>query len=193
MGVSETIVDDSVGSMGMSSVKVVVPEVGVDQRIFRDAMSRFATGVAVVTTIDGDSRPVGVTVNSLTSVSLDPPLLLWTLGLRAYSLPIFRHSGVFAVNILPADAWETCLQFARPGADKFDGIPWTSDPAGLPLIGGALAHLICTTWRRYPGGDHEIFVGQVERVHIADGTPLVLFQGRPAPLEESPPDSRQTT
>lgn len=165
--------------VGKKLDSVVSLEDELDERIFRDAMSRFATGVAVVTTIDEYGAPVGVTINSLTSVSLDPPLVLWTLALRAHSLPAFRRAGAFAVNLLPADSWDVCTRFARAGADKFAGVKWARDPEGLPVLDGALAHLACATWRRYPGGDHEILVGRVRRVSVFEGSPLILFRGKP--------------
>lgn len=155
----------------------------IDSRLFRDAMARFATGVAVVTTRDTTGRPVGVTINSLSSVSLEPPLLLWSLALKAPSLEAFRQSGLFAVNILPGSRDDLCRQFATPAPDKFRGVRYTVDCHGLPLLDDVLAQLVCRTWARYPGGDHEIFVGQVEDIRIAEGEPLVFFRGRLATLE----------
>ncbi|MEX2495075.1 MAG: flavin reductase family protein [Woeseia sp.] len=149
----------------------------VDQRDFRDAMSRFATGVAIVTTVDEQNGPVGVTISSVTSLSLDPPLVLWSIGLGAYSLPAFRRAGEFALNFLPADKWELCEQFARPATDKFRHVTWHRNSRGVPLLDGMLAHVSCTTWRRYPGGDHEIFVGRVRSVRMFPGEPLVIFGG----------------
>ena len=150
----------------------------VSERAFRDVMGRFATGVAVITTVDADGTPVGMTVNSLSSVSLDPPLLLWSLGLSAPSLPVFRQAGMFAVNILPSDQEHLCHQFAQPADDKFRGVAYRRDRDGLPLLDGAVAQIVCSTWRRYPGGDHEIFLGRVRAVRAWDHDPLVYFRGR---------------
>ena len=163
----------------------------IDERAFRDVMGRFATGVTVVTTAAHDGAPVGVTVNSFSSVSLDPPLVLWSLGLRAPSLPAFRGSGRFAVNILPNTHRHLCEQFARPSADKFSGVAYRRDENGLPLLDGAVAQIICSTWRRYPGGDHEIFVGRVQALRAWDHDPLVFYRGRAStlrPLSESEDD-----
>lgn len=148
----------------------------VDERAFRDAMSRFATGVAVATTIDHRGAPVGVTISSMASLSLDPPLVLWNMALRAYSLAAFRRAGVFALNLLPADGWSLCERFSRPAIDKFRDVAWRPDSAGVPLLDGMLAHVSCTTWRRYPGGDHEIFVGRVRSIEVFEGEPLVVFR-----------------
>lgn len=151
----------------------------VDIRAFKNTMSQFATGVAIVTTRDETGAPVGITINSLTSLSLDPPLLLWNLGLKAYSLALFRRAGMFAVNFLPKDRWDLCEQFARPSVDKFKGVAWSPDAYGLPLLDGMLAHVSCSTWRRYPGGDHEIFIGRVLSLASHGGSPLVIHRGQP--------------
>lgn len=158
----------------------------IDERAFRDVMGRFATGVTVVTTVAHDGAPVGVTVNSFSSVSLDPPLVLWSLGLRAPSLPAFRRAGRFAVNILPGTQQHLCEQFARPSPDKFSGVAYRRDANGLPLLDGAVAQIICSTWRRYPGGDHEIFLGRVQALRAWDHDPLVFYRGRPSGLQPLP-------
>lgn len=154
---------------------VETPE--IDEREFRRALSRFATGIAIVTTTDEDGQPVGTTINSFSSVSLDPPLVLWSMGLTAYSLKAFRRAGAFAINVLPADKQTLCRQFAKPAADKFSGVDYQLDAFGQPVLEGMLAHISCTTWRRYPGGDHEIFVGRVRSLQMSDGQPLVHYCG----------------
>ncbi len=157
----------------------------VSERAFRDVMGRFATGVSVITTVGQDGTPVGMTVSSLSSVSLDPPLLLWSLRLSAPSLPTFRQAGKFAVNILPSDQEHLCRQFAQPAADKFRGVAYSRDDDGLPLLDGAVAQIVCSTWRRYPGGDHEIFLGRVRAVRAWDHDPLVYYRGRLSGLRSS--------
>lgn len=159
---------------------------GVDPLEFRRVMGRFATGVAIVTTTDAEGAPVGITVNSLSSVSLDPPLLLWSIDQRASSLAAFRASGAFAVNVLPAGAAELCRRFSRSGIERFTGVPWEVGPLGLPLLQGMLAHLCCRTWARHPGGDHEIIVGEVEFARGWDGDPLLFHQGRLQRLGHAP-------
>jgi flavin reductase (DIM6/NTAB) family NADH-FMN oxidoreductase RutF len=161
----------------------------IDKRDFKDVLSRFATGIAVATATDQDGKPIGMTINSFSSVSLDPPLVLWSIGLAAHSLPAFRRAGAFAINVLPSDKQHLCQQFATASADKFSGVDYLLDDYGLPLLAGMLAHLTCTTWRRYPGGDHEIFVGQVRSLQVGTGEPLVLYRGGLASLR--PFDSLQ--
>lgn len=140
-------------------------------------LGSFATGVAVVTTQGEDGAPVGVTVNSFNSVSLDPPLVLWSLSLRAPSLRAFRSHDYFAVNILAADQERLCMQFAKPAADKFAGVAFAAGRSGVPLIGGAAATLECSTYARYPGGDHEIYLGEILSLHAEAREPLVLHRG----------------
>jgi flavin reductase (DIM6/NTAB) family NADH-FMN oxidoreductase RutF len=151
---------------------------GVDPLEFRRVMGRFATGVAIVTTTDAEGAPLGITVNSLSSVSLDPPLLLWSIDQRASSLGAFRARGAFAVNLLPVGAAELCRRFSRSGIDRFAGVPWEVGPLGLPLLQGMTAHLCCRTWARHPGGDHEIIVGEVRHVRGWDAEPLVFHLGQ---------------
>lgn len=150
----------------------------VDAAAFRRTLSRWATGVAVVTTTDVDGAPVGITVNSLSSVSLDPPLVLWSIDHRASCLPAFRAASAFAVNLLPAGAAGLCRRFSRREPDRFAGVPHESGPLGMPLLHDVLGHLCCRVWARYPGGDHEIMVGEVVHARCWDGDPLVFHQGR---------------
>lgn len=145
-------------------------------RPLREAFGQFATGVAVITTANGDGERAGVTVNSFTSVSLDPPLALWCLSNRAPSAPLFLRAGRFAVNILAADQDHLSRRFATPSADKFAGVELV--PAPLPILAGTLASFVCRTERVHDGGDHHIFVGAVERYHRTEGEPLVFHSGR---------------
>ena len=144
----------------------------------RATLSNFATGVAVITTTDPDGRPFGVTVNSFNAVSLDPPLVLWSLGLNAWSLPIWRGASGFAVNILAEDQSDVCKLFSSREEDRFGKIDWHRGFDDLPLIDGAVASLQCRFWNRYPGGDHEIMLGQVMACARDDRKPLVYCQGR---------------
>lgn len=153
----------------------------VEPLALRRAMGRFATGVAVVTALDGAGQPVGITVNSLTSVSLDPPLLLWSIDRRSTSWPTFRDSASFAVNVLASDGGALCRRFSRRESDRFAGVQWRRGPLGLPLLHGSLSQLACRVWARYPGGDHEIIVGEVLSAEGRDGEPLLFHQGRLAP------------
>ncbi|MGV6876488.1 flavin reductase family protein [Pseudochelatococcus sp. B33] len=151
---------------------------GIDAGRYRSVLGRFTTGVTVMTTAVPDGRRAGVTANSFNTVSMEPPLILWSLALKAPSLPLFRDSGHFAVNILAADQRDIALRFARPSADKFHGVAVDAGLYGPPLIRGAIAHIECRTAYRYPGGDHEIIVGEILRMDGYDGLPLVFHGGR---------------
>lgn len=145
---------------------------------FRKTLGCFATGVAVITTTTGTGEPIGVTVNSFSSVSLEPPLVLWSLARKAWSLPTFQAARGFAVNILASDQESVCRAFSRNVEDRFAGVDWTRGLDGLPLIDGAVATLQCQHWARYDGGDHEIFVGQVLDCSNAERDPLIFHRGR---------------
>lgn len=149
-----------------------------DQRAFRNALSRFPTGVAVATTLSATGQPKGMTISSFNSVSMAPPLILWSIGLEATCLDDFRQTDRFAINILSDDQAATSQQFASAQDDRFAGIDWHRSHTGLPLIGGAAASLECTIWSRYPGGDHEIIVGEVTDLTATDKTPLLYGLGR---------------
>ncbi len=148
-----------------------------DPASYRDVMGAFATGVTVMTLGRADGFRLGVTASSFNTVSLDPPLILWSLALKAPSLAEFRSHDLFAVNVLAADQKDIALQFARPSDDKFAGVPIVEGAHGLPLIAGALAHIECRTVARYPGGDHEIMLGQVLTLRRAHHAPLVFQSG----------------
>ncbi|MEW2386448.1 flavin reductase family protein [Micromonospora sp. NPDC047707] len=143
----------------------------------RRAMGRFATGVAVITTRMG-GVPHGMTVNSLTSVSLDPPLLLVCFNRGARTAECVQASGRFAVNILGARQEQVSNTFARRGENHFDGLDLPSHPTGVPLIPGALAHAVCRVDKVVNGGDHIVVFGLVEDVHEREGAPLLFYGGR---------------
>lgn len=145
-------------------------------RQFRQALGSFATGVTIVTTSDG--QPIGVTANSFNSVSLDPPLVLWSLARTSGSMDAFRTSGHFAVHILGVHQEDLSGRFARPGTDKFDGIDWREGVAGSPVLKDYSALFECRTVECYDGGDHVIFVGQVENFERRDVAPLLFHAGR---------------
>ncbi|WP_292935554.1 flavin reductase family protein [Noviherbaspirillum sp.] len=147
-----------------------------DSTRFRKALGAFTTGVTIVTTRDGAGRDVGLTVNSFNSVSLDPPLVLWSLARSASSLPAFASADFFAVHVLAADQAPLSHRFAQRGAEKFSGMPLQRGLGGLPLLDGCAARFECRTVHRYEGGDHEIFVGEVVSFVHYERPPLV-FQG----------------
>lgn len=148
-----------------------------DPQTYRDVMGAFPTGVTVMTLGRNNGFRLGVTASSFNTVSMDPPLILWSLSLKAPSLKHFRESDLFAVNVLGAHQRDVALQFARPSEDKFAGIPMEEGRTGLPLIAGALAHIECRVAARYPGGDHEIMLGEVVALRRGDSAPLVFQRG----------------
>lgn len=158
-------------------------EPAFDPRAFRSALGQYATGVAIVTALDETGRPVGMTINSLASVSLDPPLVLWSVQLNTTSSQAFRTCKRFSVNILAADQQDTAMRFARTDEHKFLDFPVDTGLGGVPLIPGALATFECATWAVYPGGDHEIIVGQVENFVARPGAALGFHQGKFLTLE----------
>ena len=148
---------------------------------FRTVMGHFATGVTVVTTLDGD-RPEGITVNALSSVSLDPPLIMVALDRRRFITPIVRRTGRFAVNVLGEGQQHLSDCFAGapvvPGRETFCGAPWLPGEAGLPLLVGAIATLECAVVDTYPAGDHDLFIARVDAVTNLERHPLPLLYYR---------------
>ena len=150
-----------------------------DPRLFRDALGCFGTGVTVVTTRDDEGRLYGVTANSFNSVSLSPPMVLWSLSLNAPSNPVFRKAPLFVVNVLNGDQEEIAMRFARAHPDKFSGIPHTLTDEGLPVIDNAAAHFLCRNDHLAYGGDHNIFIATVLRFsHQAQSDPLFYWRGK---------------
>lgn len=150
----------------------------LDPREFRRALGSFATGVTVVTTVGSDGQLHGLTANSFSSVSLDPPLVLWCQSVKAPSHPVFSSAPRFAINILAEEQVEVSRRFATGGKDKFADIDVRTGLDGVPLIPGCAAHLECSLVASYPGGDHVIFVGRVERFEFNAARPLVFGRGR---------------
>lgn len=153
------------------------PATVVDPLLMRRTMGRFVTGVAVVTTIV-ENQPHGMTVNSLTSVSLDPPLLLVCLASGARTTTAVNDAGKFGVSILSARQDAIALRFAKLGEDHFEGLPLRYGLHELPVVPDALAHLECTIDRHFVAGDHDVFVGAVRDVCDREGEPLSFFGGR---------------
>jgi flavin reductase (DIM6/NTAB) family NADH-FMN oxidoreductase RutF len=149
-----------------------------DSRSLRDALGEFATGVAVVTARAADGQPVGVTINSFASVSLEPPLVLWSLSLQSPSLPVFEACSHYAVNILAADQVELSQRFSQSQNDRFAGIDTTGGAGGTPLLPGCCAWFECRNEVRYPGGDHIILLGYVEDFQRAEKPPLIFHGGQ---------------
>lgn len=146
------------------------------RELYRAVMGSFPTGVTVMTVTGPDGRRHGVTASSFNTVSLDPPLILWSLGLGAPSLRAFRAADHFAVNILEESQRDLALHFARPAEDKFEGVAHAPGRAGAPLLAGALAQIECRIVARHPGGDHEIILGEVVGMSHREGLPLVFHR-----------------
>ena len=143
----------------------------------RAALGMFATGVTIVTTLDEDGRAVGLTANSFTSVSLDPPLVLWSLSGRSLSMPAFNEATHFAINVLAAEQRQLAERFASKAEDRFDGVAWRTGTGGVPVIEGAAAVFECRTRNRYREGDHVIFLGEVRHCTRHTGIAPLLFWG----------------
>ncbi len=148
-----------------------------DPRELRRALGQFATGVTVVTTRAEDGRRVGVTANSFTSLSLDPPLVLWCLDRASPSMSAFEAAGHFAINVLSAGQHFLSRQFATPAEDKFIGVACDDGFGGLPMLAGVLARFVCRNVRQVEAGDHVIVIGEVERFETFEGEPLVFHSG----------------
>ena len=146
---------------------------------FRNVLSHFASGVTIVTTCDAEQRPTGLTASAFSSVSLDPPLVLICVDHKSQSFPHLRESGRFAINILHQQHEPLSRRFASSKLDnKFEGVPFRLGTLGVPLIEQALASLECRTVNAHVEGDHTIFVGRVESVHMGEGEPLLYYRGR---------------
>ena len=145
---------------------------------FRKACGRFATGVAVATTVSHDGQPQGLTVSSFTSVSLHPPLVLVCVDFAASAHAHFRAAKGFAINVLRDTQAGLSNHFAKSDGDRFEGVMWSQGVHGLPILDGALAAFECSMHELLPAGDHTIFVGLVEHVTSADGEPLLYHASR---------------
>jgi flavin reductase (DIM6/NTAB) family NADH-FMN oxidoreductase RutF len=153
--------------------------VSISEPEFRKALGLFPTGVAIVTAIAKSGERVGITVSSFNSVSLSPPLVLFSIARSANSFPLFADAPRYAINVLGENQSALSTRFARPG-DKWSGLMPLDGLAGLPLIPGALVSFECEPYASYDGGDHVIFVGRVVSIHRADtasGRPLVFCHG----------------
>ena len=148
-------------------------------RDFRATLGMFATGVTIVTARNDSGEPVGLTASSFNSVSLDPPLVLWSLGKAAGSMAVFTQGRHYAINVLAADQQALAERFATRGVDRWNGVQHLPGVAGAPLLAGAVAHFECFNRSRHEEGDHVIFVGEVEQCsHRAGVAPLLYHGGR---------------
>ena len=151
-----------------------------DTRALRDTFGRFATGVTVVSTVNESGEFFGLTANSFTSLSLDPPLVLFCLDYKALSFDAFRETSNFVVNVLSEGQKELSAHFARSSVDKWNGIEFEIWNTGCPVLPQSIAVLECLTVARHEGGDHLIIIGQVERIRYDENEikPLLYYKGR---------------
>ncbi|MDB5597516.1 MAG: putative FMN-binding flavin reductase [Hyphomicrobiales bacterium] len=150
----------------------------VDTKEFRRALSRFATGVAVVTGVGAEGHPFGMTVSSLNSVSVEPPLLLFSIARTAVSLPRWTNTRAIGISVLEHSQRDLSDRFARAQSDKWAGCDYSPGENGAPLLSQAIAHFECAPYAQYEGGDHLIFLVHVRRfANLVEGRPLIFFRG----------------
>lgn len=150
---------------------------------FRQALACYPTGVTVVTARDSEGQPVGMTANSFASVSLAPPLILWSVRREALGFAVYQRARFFGVNVLSEEQSAISTHFAKAGADKFAGVDLVDGAGGAPMIVDAAAQFECRTWDQCDGGDHLIIIGEVLACRRWLRTPLVFAKGRYARLE----------
>jgi flavin reductase (DIM6/NTAB) family NADH-FMN oxidoreductase RutF len=149
----------------------------IDPRDFRNALGTFATGVTIITAVAPDGKPYGLTCNSFASVSLNPPLVLWSLGVYSSSLTVFQNASHFTVNVLGASQQALADKFAKSSDEKFTGIDWTPGLGSAPVLAESVANFQCRSVNRYYGGDHVIFLGAVEAYSYNGREPLLFARG----------------
>jgi len=150
----------------------------IDARELRNALGHFATGVTVVTTLGPAGERIGVTVNSFAALSLDPPLVLWSLAKKSWSLPAFQTTNHFCIHVLAHDQQAVSDRFAKAGEDKFAGSEIGAGLGGVPLLPHCMAVFQCSVEYRYEGGDHIILIGRVEHLTTRSTAPLLFYRGR---------------
>ena len=156
-----------------------------DSKAFRRCLGQFSTGVGVMTTV-ANGEPVGVTANSFSSLSMDPPLVLWSIAHTSRSSAAFKNAKHFAVNILAVEQVEYSQRFASPAQNKFEGVDWRSGVLGSPILPNVLASLECALETTLQGGDHVILIGRVKKYSRYAGNALLYAQGRYAVAEDHP-------
>ena len=150
-------------------------ELGADE--LRLALGRYVTGVTIVTCRDEEGRAVGLTANSFNALSLDPPLVLWSLRRESPSIEAFTRATHFTVNVLAEDQIDLSRRFARPSAAKFEAGDWRDGHGGAPMLDGAVAVFECRRRSHHEAGDHILFIGEVERIACTAAPPLVYHAG----------------
>jgi 3-hydroxy-9,10-secoandrosta-1,3,5(10)-triene-9,17-dione monooxygenase reductase component len=159
------------------SVSLDDPAAVAAAREFRDTLGRFCSGVTVVTSVAA-GEPVGLTCQSFSSVSLDPPLVMFVPAKTSRAWPLIRRAGFFCVNFLAEDQQEVSNTFATRGADKFSGVGWTPSTTGAPILDGVVGHVDCTIHAVHEAGDHYVVLGRVQSLGLgADADPLLFYRG----------------
>lgn len=149
----------------------------IDTTELRRCLGSFVTGVTVITALDAQGQPEGITANSFSSLSLEPALIVWSLRLSSRSFDTYQNATHFAVNILAQEQVNLSNRFAASGIKRFDGVGYTPGLAGVPLLAGCVATLECSLQATHPGGDHALFIGQVQRIHMYQRAPLAYGSG----------------
>jgi flavin reductase (DIM6/NTAB) family NADH-FMN oxidoreductase RutF len=170
----------------MSSKTVPERFMPVDSWLYRRTCAQFATGITVVTVLDSNGHPHGMTVNSFSSVSLDPPLVLVSIDLTAAIVGHFISSSWFAINILAEHQEYLSRRFSSPSENRFAGVDWHQGASGTPLLDGVLAHLECSVVRTFEAGDHSVLIGEVRVAEYREGKPLIYFNSCYQNLTETP-------
>ncbi|WP_062310748.1 flavin reductase family protein [Polynucleobacter sinensis] len=148
-----------------------------DSRELRNVLGCFGTGVTVVTTVANSGERIGLTANSFSSVSLDPPIVLWSLGKQSRNLSVFQESGRFVINVLGVDQLHLSNQFAKPSDDRFAGVEHSAGLGGLPVIHGCAANIECETLSAQEVGDHILFLGKIVRYSYLKKDTLLFCNG----------------
>jgi 3-hydroxy-9,10-secoandrosta-1,3,5(10)-triene-9,17-dione monooxygenase reductase component len=157
----------------------------LDQTTFRQVCSRYATGIAVATVNGPEGEPHGLTVNSFTSVSCNPPLVLVCIDYRCTLLPMFRASSVYGINVLSEEQQHLSVRFSRVSAEeRFAGLEWNPGQTGVPVLGSCLATFECAVTQIVEAGDHAIFIGEIVSARCSEGKPLLYFGSSYARLKE---------
>ncbi|HEY4664347.1 MAG TPA: flavin reductase family protein [Comamonas sp.] len=165
--------------MNTSTLAAPVCPPAFTERDFRNALGQFATGVTVVTTVDVQGRPVGMTVSSFNSVSLEPALVLWSIARTSGCYPAFEQAPYYAIHVLASHHRDLAYQFAQRGIDRFANVHWQANTHGVPLLEDTLATFECRARSQYAEGDHLIMVGEVLACrHAAHAGPLLYHGGQ---------------
>jgi flavin reductase (DIM6/NTAB) family NADH-FMN oxidoreductase RutF len=150
----------------------------IDPRELRNVMGNFATGVTIITTKDATGKPFGLTANAFSSLSLDPPLLLICVDKKVDCYACFEETKVFGVNFLSEDQDQLSTRFATKGIEKFEGVSYKLGELGVALLDGAVTHIECKLVNAYEGGDHTIYIGEIQNATVLSDRPLLFFRGK---------------